>query len=106
MKPVILVMKHAKILSLKFSTEIMHLPLTFGGYGVHKMYKFMAMEQATIFLSSLRIRDNTGRKALMSIEFRKLESGLSKSILGDVREYDHLLTETWVKKIVKSLGKL
>ena len=42
----------------------------------------------------------------MLITFHQLESGLSKSILWDLRKYDHLPTEKWVTKLVKSLVEL
>ena len=73
-------LKHANYLSAKFSNDILHLPLKYGGYGVHHMYKYMVCEQAKMLLHALRTDENTGRKARILLEYHQLESGRKNSV--------------------------
>ena len=106
MKPIFTIMKYANYLGSKFSTDIMQMPLKYGGYGIPRMYEYSTMEQAKMLISSMRGTDNTGRKMKILIEYHQLESGMTTSILKVDMKWKGLLTESWVTKLVRSLREL
>ena len=106
MGPILPIIKNANYLGKTFATRIMQIPLKYGGYGIPDMYVFSVMEQAKMLLSSLRTRDNTGKKMKMLIEYHQMESGMETSILKADGTWDFLLTESWVTKLVKSLREM
>ena len=66
----------------------------------------MTVEQGKMLLSAVRMQENTGKKALMLVEFHQMESGISQSILKGGENVEHLLSKTWIKILMKRLRGL
>ena len=106
MAPLMPVLKNACGLGSKFSEALLKLPLRYGGYGVHQMEIVMIMEQAKMLMSAVRMGGNTGAKVKSLVEYHQMESGVAESILENGGETEFLMTETWVKRLIRGLRKV
>ena len=59
-----------------------------------------------MMLSAIRMGGNTGAKVKSVVEYHQLEGGGAVSILEDDRRMDFLMTESWVKKLVRGLREV
>ena len=99
-------LKRTHYLSEKFSNNILSLPLKYGGYGGYNMYKYMVHKQAKMFVHTLRADDNTGRKERNLLEYHQLENGRGKSFLEMQKEELEMLTDTWIRNLIRNMRKL
>ena len=96
--------KHAFYLASTFSNDIMMLQRKYGGYNVPNLYLKNVAENIKMFISSIRMDENTGKKMKILIDCQQLESGLSSSILTEKGKIGlGYITKTWLTELIERL---
>ena len=94
-------LKHVNYLSNKFLNDILSLPLSMED----TRFTSMVCGKAKMFVYALRAGNNTGRKSMNLLEYNQLESGRSKPVLDmEVKELE-MLTDAWIKNLIRELRR-
>ena len=85
-----------------FSRAVVYGPIKHLGLGLHNLYTTQGIRQIQAILNHVWRKTDTGKLIQITLEYAKLEIGMTGSFLSlDFELFSHLCEETWIKHVWK-----